>query len=318
MSIESEMESSSESDLDKMELEEITDKKEIERIIEKYFSEESDVDGVVQAFSKVYEGKPVISEGFVQCTAMISFSERTLSLIHIEPFSNGSKKIPRDFKKYFPREEPISVLYLTRKGNRAEELHHDYAQSSKPWSFDNVEKLNFELGEESGRWDIALDPEEGVAYIRSRGGEETLFARVNLPIDKYDHNLHEESGEVYDNLDYMTPLFRKIEAPILEMGYKVEEDESFDFGIRDLNVTTREFFHDFKGEIDQTIFVYHNDGEMTEIDYNSEGAIKDLVKDVVGDNTKEVYLIKVMKYDYYKDEGFDGKASIHAVDDYKL
>ncbi len=281
----------------KMAFENITDKVEIGEILEKYFSKESDCDFIGQGDNKIYEGKPFVSNSFTQCTAAIAITPRTLSLSHIEPM-NVRRGVWNNFKKFYPKEEPIHFLYVLGSDSYPNEIHHDLTSSN--WTIAEVQALKLSQGENRDYWSIAVDPEIHCAYVKYGSGKKVVMKKIALPSDIYDKDLHEASRDLYESLDYMPPGFRDIQKKFQAENYSltesgiIEEDQDFE-------LTAKEWVQggsDLKKQL-----MLFKDGEFLDIDMESQKPLSDILGPMVKGG-KIVYLVR--KFDYPPNEKYKG------------
>ncbi len=284
---------------------EVSDETEREEILGKYFSDESNVKRIIEGYGAVYEGKPLISEGFTECSAVVAISEISVSLSHVPPVF-----VPKDifniFAKYFPKSEKLRLISIVANLREKNEMGEHLR--GKGWKIVDNENISLELEWEKQMWSVAVDPEVNSIFIKYRmsSADPYMVKRVRFQ-SSYNSTLHQESQAVFEASDYMPVGFRNIQKIMENRGYKVSEWDCKTM-VDGFNKTPLQWIGG-NHKIRERIFVYH-EGVVTEIDIHSPqtilGILKGLVKDLNG-----VYLI--LTFDE-KLENHIGSASLYQVD----
>jgi hypothetical protein len=201
-----------------IELLEITDPLEIQSIMDAYFSPEAEtnVTRVYEDRSVVYEGKPLVSLSFSECSGHIFISQRSIVVSHVG-FS-GLGEVMKKLTKYLPKEEPVEQIDITqyRTPNFGAAEFRDSG-----WTDVHNTTINLEKDTETD-WNMAVDPAICKGYVAHGKGENKHLLKFDLP-NIYDPELHVASKEVFKSLEYMPKGFREIEEQMFEAGYETPE-----------------------------------------------------------------------------------------------
>lgn len=279
-------------------LEDMLDPEEKAHIIERYFSENSDRQMVYQGDAAIYEGKPIASESFTRCSALIAISERSFSLSHVEP-GDVRREIYNGFKKYFPKEEELNLTWISRDDSWPNDVGAHL--SSSGWNIKDRQYLRFHQNNLGQRWEIAVDPTTQMAYVKFGFDDEITIKKLPLS-NIYNHDLHEQSREKFESLDYMPPGFRDIQRMMEEENYFVREND-IEREITDIDITPQEWLTERKSDLKRALRIYHN-GSMSEIDITSASTLRELMQQM-NSGYQNVYLVEAM--DYPPNEKYQGR-----------
>jgi hypothetical protein len=288
-------------------LEDVLDKLESKKIFDKYFAKNSKIDWIAQGNGKVYEGKPLVSDSFTQCTAIIASSKRSLLLHHIEPWNIRPGGL-NNFIKYFPKDDPINIAYLTRDDSSPSTI--DWKLKEEDWKIRSSKSIMLEQEKERLRWSIAVDPETNQVFVKyGNEGMEGPIKKMRL-WGEYDHTLHIDSKAKFEASDYMPNGFRDVQKLLKERNYKLGELEVEEMRAGfDLN--PRQWINRNDGQ-KRKLEVYH-DGIMTEIDIDSQKSIAELIYPLIK-GAKVMGLVKSMEYPLdEKYEQYDGFAFLYLI-----
>lgn len=277
-----------------MVFESVTNDSEAKEIQKKYFSSDSQCDFVSQGGNNVYEGKPLVSDDFNLCGALIAISERSLSLSHIEP-GDVRDRVFKNFNKFYPKTEPITFLYVARKGSLSNDIDYELEQSG--WSIKEVQSLLIDEGKKYDEWSIAVDPKINYVFVKYKFGTKTVIKKIRLP-NLYDHDIHNQSNDLFDSQDYMPKGFREIQRFFESQNYSLKEIGLI-AGSQDFSVNPKEWT---KGK-DKVELSLYKDGSFLDIDIQSGEPLEDILKTMTKDG-KTLYLVK--KCDYISDKKYKG------------
>ena len=203
--------------------------------------------GVSQGGFGLYEGKPLQSDGFTRCSAVILESSRSIGLIHVDPndwWLSKSGKI----KKYFENEVTKIILVEGDSAWRPEDIYFRLKQMNIPVNESRVIKVP------SGVrywWDLAYEPTTGTLSVHCAPEQpkHTLF-RYDTGASRYSVEENKKSQEFFESRDYMPKGFREAQKHFKNQNYKLDE-YMFEDWKRDADKTAKEAlrFKEREGEI---------------------------------------------------------------------
>jgi hypothetical protein len=272
-------------------MEDLIDDVEIKEIDEKYFSEESKADYVGQGDAKLFDGKPLISDSFTNCSALVTVSKRSFALSHIEP-SGVRSWIGNMHDKFFPKDELTQFIYIS-----------DFRslRIDSGWKMANVNQIDLKQGGgHPPRWAIGVDPVDAVVYVKyKKEGKKVTIGKIVLP-KIYDHELHKQSGELFESLDYMPKEFREMQRYFEARNYGLSESDLF-WNRLEYNKNLQQLAKETESE--RKIFLFQGH-EFTELDNNSTEPLGKILASLCK-KISDVYIVEV--FDYPPDDKYQGR-----------
>jgi hypothetical protein len=181
-----------------------------------------DVTIVGQGGFEIHDGKPLLSESFVECSGVIFESERALGMVHIDPNEFWQKKIPK-IKKYFEGEPTKIILAKGDRAWRPDDINYWVKQMNIPLT----ESFILEIPSKQSRWKMVYDPTNSHVYVHTSSGDVHAVLEYNIGESTYSLQAHNESKNFFESRDYMPKGFRDMEKHFTDLGYLIN-DRQFD------------------------------------------------------------------------------------------